>query len=148
MKSAAVPNGTNEFHLTFWNLLVTGCTNSLTFNTCTLCPHCIYVFCIYLRENSDLCYLQHKLIGFYSRDEKCLQRGTDWVFKYSSLRFVFKGLMYFVCLCLSLFLKIEIQLNQYTEHKRHTYICFSLMMEAEPAFETFHVLIKNLMERG
>jgi len=28
-----------------------------------------------------LCHLQHKLIGFYGRDEKCLQRGTDWVFK-------------------------------------------------------------------
>ena len=39
------------------------------------------VFCIYLRTNSDLCHLQHKLIGFYNRDEKCLQRGTDWVFK-------------------------------------------------------------------
>jgi len=25
-------------------------------------------------------------------DERCLQRGTDWVFKYSGLRFVFKGL--------------------------------------------------------
>jgi len=25
-----------------------------------------------------LCHLQHKLIGFYNRDEKCLQRGTDW----------------------------------------------------------------------
>jgi len=53
----------------------------LTFNTCMLCPHCIYVFCIYLRTNSDLCHLQHKLIGFYNRDEKCLPRGTDWVFK-------------------------------------------------------------------
>ena len=52
------------------------------------------VFCIriYFRTNSDLCHLQHKLIGFYNRDEKCLQRGTDWVFKYSCLRFVFKGL--------------------------------------------------------
>ena len=50
------------------------------------------MFCIYLRTNSDLCRLQHKLIGFYNRDEKCLQRGTDWVFKYSSLRFIFKGL--------------------------------------------------------
>ena len=30
------------------------------------CPHCIYVFCIYLRTNSDLCHLQHKLIGFYN----------------------------------------------------------------------------------
>jgi hypothetical protein len=55
--------------------------NSLTFNNCTLSPSCIYVFCIYLRKNSDLCHLQHKLIGFYNRDEKCLQRGTDWVFK-------------------------------------------------------------------
>ena len=51
------------------------------------------MFCIYLRTNSDLCHLQHKLIGFYNRDEKCLLRGTNWVFKLSSLRFVFKGLI-------------------------------------------------------
>jgi len=25
--------------------------------------------------------LQHKLIGFYNRDEMFLQRGTDWGFK-------------------------------------------------------------------
>jgi len=51
-------------------------------------PHCIYVFCIYLRTNSDLWHLQHKLIGFYNRDEKCLLRGMDWVFKFkqSALR--------------------------------------------------------------
>ena len=36
---------------------------------------------IYLKTNSDLCHLQHKLIGFYKRDEKCLLLGTDWVFK-------------------------------------------------------------------
>ena len=30
--------------------------------------HCIYVFCLDLRTNSDLCHLQHKLIGFYNRD--------------------------------------------------------------------------------
>ena len=78
--------------LTFRSLPVTSCTNSLTFNNCTLCPHCIYVFCIYLRTNSDLCHLQHKLIGFYNRDEKCLLCGKDWVFKYSSLCFVCKGL--------------------------------------------------------
>jgi hypothetical protein len=35
----------------------------------------------YLRTNSDLCHLQHKLTGFYNPDVKCLQRGTDWVFK-------------------------------------------------------------------
>ena len=50
-------------------------------NKCKLCPHCIYVFCIYLRTNSDLCHLQHKMIGFYNPDEKCLLRGTDWIFK-------------------------------------------------------------------
>ena len=43
--------------------------------------HYIYVFCIYLRTNSDLCHLQHKLIGFYNQDEKCLLRGTNWFFK-------------------------------------------------------------------
>ena len=62
-------------------LLVTWCTSSLTSNSCTFCPHCIYVFCIYLRTNSDLCHLQHKLIGFYNQDEKCLLCGTNWVFK-------------------------------------------------------------------
>jgi len=83
----------------------------LKFNNCALCPHCIYLFSIYLRTNKDLCHLQHKLIGFYlllilqsfdwlaafhlellqarklqifgfyNRDEKCLLRGTNWVFK-------------------------------------------------------------------
>ena len=47
---------------------------------------CIYVFCIYLRTNSDLCHLQHKLIGFYNPDEKCLERGTDWVFATEIIR--------------------------------------------------------------
>ena len=56
--------------------------------------HCICVFCIYLRTNSDLCHLQHKLTGFYNRGEKCLQRGTNCVFKKSSLCFVFKGLTF------------------------------------------------------
>jgi hypothetical protein len=35
----------------------------------------------YLRTNSDLCHLQHKLTGFYKPDEKYLQRGTERVFK-------------------------------------------------------------------
>ena len=53
----------------------------LIFNNCTFCPHCIYVFCIYLRKYSDLCHLHHKLIGFYNRVGKCLLRGTNWVFQ-------------------------------------------------------------------
>jgi len=44
--------------------VVTICTTSLTFNNCTLCPHCMYVFCIYLRKNSDLFQFLHQLIGF------------------------------------------------------------------------------------
>jgi hypothetical protein len=36
---------------------------------------------VYLKTKSDLCHLQHKLIGFYKADEKCLQRGADWVFR-------------------------------------------------------------------
>jgi len=50
------------------------------------------MFCIYLRTNCDLCHLQHKLIGFYNRDEKCLQRGTDCFLIYNSIRLVFKRL--------------------------------------------------------
>jgi len=56
--------------------------------------HCTFVFCVYLRTNRNLCHFQHKLIGFYNRDEKCLLRGTDWVFNYSGLRFVCKGIMF------------------------------------------------------
>ena len=41
----------------------------------------LYVFCIYLRTNSYLSYLQHKLTGFYNLVEKCLLHGTNWVFK-------------------------------------------------------------------
>jgi hypothetical protein len=45
------------------------------------------------RTNSDLCHLQHKLIGFYNRCRECLLRGTHWVFKsdtVSSLKGVFE----------------------------------------------------------
>jgi len=49
-----------------------------------------------MRTNSDLCHLQHNLIDFYNRDEKCLLRGTRWVFKYGSLRFVFERVNIFL----------------------------------------------------
>ena len=44
----------------------------------------LFLFVLYLSEINWL--------DFYNRDEKYLQRGTKWVFKYSSLSFVFKGL--------------------------------------------------------
>ena len=50
------------------------------------------MFCIYLRTNSDLCHLQLKLIGFYNRGGKCLQRGTDRFLIQSRLRLVCKSL--------------------------------------------------------
>jgi hypothetical protein len=34
------------------------------------------------------------MLKFYNRDEKCLLRGTNWVFKSSGPRFVFKWLIY------------------------------------------------------
>ena len=49
--------------------------------------------CIYLRTNRDLCHLQHKLVGFYNRDEKCLLRDANWVIELDSLRIVFKWLI-------------------------------------------------------
>ena len=52
-------------------------------------------FCVfYLSENKKrLVPLKHKQIRFYNRDEKCLLRGTNWVFKYSIFPFIFKGLI-------------------------------------------------------
>ena len=42
----------------------------------------LYLYVLYLSENKQrLVPLTYKLIGFYNRDEKCLQRGTDWGFK-------------------------------------------------------------------
>jgi hypothetical protein len=61
------------------------------FNNCTLCPHCIYVFCIYFRTNKALCHLHKEQIGVYNRDEKCLQRGTDWALNEAVCAPSFKG---------------------------------------------------------
>jgi len=39
----------------------------------------LYLCVLYLSENKQrLVPPMHKLIGFYNRDERCLQRGTDW----------------------------------------------------------------------
>ena len=83
MEWFSLPYGSKGLYnlLTFKANCLRDAPPGIKFNNCTLCPHCIYVFCIYLRTNSDLCHLQHWLIGFYNRDEKCLQRGTDWIFK-------------------------------------------------------------------
>jgi hypothetical protein len=64
-------------YLTFLSLLVTLSTNR--FNIQQFYPLPKLYFCVlYLSRNKQR---QHKRIGFYNRHEKCLLRGTDWVFK-------------------------------------------------------------------
>jgi len=41
----------------------------------------LHLCVLYLSEKKQrLVPLQHKLVGFYNRAERCLQRGTDWAF--------------------------------------------------------------------
>ena len=45
-------------------------------------PHTVFMCFVFIWEQTATCAtVQHKLIGFYNRDEKCLNRGTNWVFK-------------------------------------------------------------------
>ena len=46
----------------------------------------LYLCVLYLSENKQLLVprvllVHYKLVGYCNQDEKCLQRGTDWVFK-------------------------------------------------------------------
>ena len=44
--------------------------------------HTVFICFVFVREQmATFCPIQHKLIGFYNRDEKCLMRGTNRVFK-------------------------------------------------------------------
>jgi len=61
------------------------CTEWFNIQEFYILPHCICVFCIYLRTNSDFSPTECQLIGFYNRDEKCFEKyflcGMNWVFK-------------------------------------------------------------------
>jgi hypothetical protein len=54
------------------------------------------------------------MTGFYKRDGACLQRGTDWVFKQSGLRLVFKGYLF----------RIYLRTNSDLCHLQHKLIGF------------------------
>jgi hypothetical protein len=43
--------------------------------------HTVFMCFVFIWEQKQRLAAHHKLIGFYNRDEKCLQRGTDWAFK-------------------------------------------------------------------
>ena len=60
---------------------------TVSFNTQQF--HIVHLSVCFVSQNSDVCPIQHKLTGFYNRDEKCLQRGTDWVFKYDRFMMYF-----------------------------------------------------------
>jgi len=71
-------------HIGVINLLrLTGYVMQHQFNIQQLCVLPTLYFCVlYLSENKQrIVPLNHELIGFYNRDEKCLLHGTDWVFK-------------------------------------------------------------------
>ena len=72
---------TAHSRLTFQSLAVSLRTTTFNIQKLYMGLALCRVFGADLGTNSNLCHLQHKLIGFYNPDEKCLQRGTDWVFK-------------------------------------------------------------------
>ena len=47
---------------------------------------------MYFRKNIEVFPIQHLLTAFYNRGDKCLLRGTNWVFKENGLDFVLKWL--------------------------------------------------------
>jgi hypothetical protein len=67
--------------LTFKSLVVTWHTSRFNIKKLYNLATMYFVYFIYLRTNSDFCPISHKQFGFYNRDEKCLLRGTNWVFK-------------------------------------------------------------------
>ena len=77
--------GVEEEHV---NLLkLTGYVMHQQFNIQQLYALPTLYLCFYLRTNSDLWHLQHKLIGFYKRDEVFTARyGLGHYVKQSALR--------------------------------------------------------------
>ena len=56
------------------------CTNSLIYSNSTLCPHCIYMFCINLITNSDLCHLCRWQKRHNAARNSIITRGTYIVY--------------------------------------------------------------------
>jgi hypothetical protein len=91
--------------LTFSSPLVTWWTNRFNIQELYALPT-LYSCVLYLSENKQrLHFVGNKQKNFYNRVEKCLQRGTDSVFKESSLRLVFQRLIK------GLFMEILVKVN-------------------------------------
>jgi hypothetical protein len=78
---------------TFWSLLVTGCTNKLNILTTVRSVHTVFTrtcMCfVFVWEQTATCATYSINWLVFITEMKCLQRGTDWAFKWSSLRSVF-----------------------------------------------------------
>ena len=104
--------------------------------SCVLTPlpahsYCIYVFCIYLRTNRDLCTVWYILTGFYIRGAKCSLRGTNRVFKWNSLLFSSKGLN-----------KIHsLIVNSLWRTKQLFRFWFTHLEDGNSVFEWYHILM-------
>ena len=64
--------------------MVTSYTTKSNIKNCTFCPHSVFMCFVWISEQTTIFPIQHKLTGFYNRDEVCILRGTDWIFKYNS----------------------------------------------------------------
>jgi hypothetical protein len=62
-----------------------GCTNKLNILTTVLSAHTVFMYFVFAWEQTATCDFYIKKGFFNNRDEKCLQRGTVWTFKLSSL---------------------------------------------------------------
>jgi hypothetical protein len=60
---------------------------------------------VFILEQAANLPIKRQMFGSYNCDEKCLLRGTNWVFKENSLSFSFKGL---ISLPLELVLSFEV----------------------------------------
>ena len=73
-----------SLYSTDWLVLITEteCVYWAVRSTFYVLPtHCIYVFCVDLRTNSDYFTVQHWLVGFYNWDGVCLLRGTFYILR-------------------------------------------------------------------
>ena len=109
----------------------------------------LYLCVLYLSENKQrLVPPMHKLIGFYNRDERCLQRGTDWGYIQSGLSFVCKGL---ISLLLSnsnfLLLSFRRVLNG-TVTYRNTYFTSTVQSHTETRAQLISYLVTSELPRA
>ena len=84
---------TNYFRLTSQSLLVVWCNNRFNIQEFTF-SHTLFVFFVFILEQIATCALYNENWLVFVTEIKCLLRGTNRVFNWSSLLFVCKGLRY------------------------------------------------------